>query len=313
MLYSRRATVRCPRFPTSPRSAIGQPPGDAPLIDLTGPVHFGRDGVHSPRSPSSGRVPSPEPSYSFVAASRSEPRCTVVSFESSHKTSPANSSSASSQLTTPLQESAERSVVSGGSGSSGPPETAATSGEDQPAPPVPRMMIALGFFCLVSASAIAMTLLVQGTLARRMPGDEGHEGTGTDPPLRIETGPKLAGDSAGLVVQFERHRTAQASKISTPKQPPFLIVTLRPRTTTTSTEWPLTWPPFPETHPPWEEDESEEKKTSSEASSSEAASSEASSDGVAVSGDPSTSAAPVVLEQQQLTDAADVTTLDSTH
>ncbi|XP_065295109.1 uncharacterized protein [Dermacentor albipictus] len=293
MRYSRGAAVRYPRSSTSARSALEQPLGHVPLIDLGGPVQFDRAGFYPPRSPSFGREPSPGPSYTFVAASKSEPQFTVVSFESSHKPSSTDSPPETSQ-------SAERSLVPGGPGPSGALAAAATPGADGQPLSLPSTMIALCVFCLVTASAIAITVLVQETLARRRAGDEGHEGTGTDPPLRLQTGPPMEADRAGFEMHFSHRRRTVAAAMS-PKQPPFLIVTLRPRTTTPSPEWPLTWPPFPETLPPWEEDESEDKKSSSEASS----------DGVTVSTVAATSAASVVLAQQQLTDGVDETTPDS--
>ncbi|KAL3211844.1 hypothetical protein MRX96_036249 [Rhipicephalus microplus] len=145
------------------------------------------------------------------------------------------------------------------SGSSSP---AVTAGTEQAYGPLPRRKVAIGIFCLVAASAIAITLLVQGSLPF---GDEGHVGTGTDPPLRLEKGSDTSPDSAGFAMHFARRRrlTTETRK-TTRKQPPFLIVSLRPRTTTPSTLGPFTWPPFPETYPPWDFVTDKSKNTTAE-------------------------------------------------
>ncbi|KAH7944751.1 hypothetical protein HPB51_028531 [Rhipicephalus microplus] len=107
------------------------------------------------------------------------------------------------------------------SGSSSP---TATAGTEQAYGPLPRRKVAMGIFCLVAASAIAITLLVQRSLPL---GDEGHVGTGTDPPLRLEKGSDTSPDSAGFAMHFARRRrlTTETRK-TTRKQPPFIIVPL---------------------------------------------------------------------------------------
>lgn len=273
-------------------------------------LSIGRQGVGSP-SYGRGEMGSSVPTYEFAAVSRAEPRYAMVSFESSQKSTATSSYSATYQLSDadPLPEATEKYVLTGsarskssevaaaspsGSGSSIPSGPSATAGSERW--PVPRKKIAMTVFFLVSASAIAITLLVQGDLRRRAFGDEGHEGTGTDPPLRLEKRSELSGDSAGFAMHFARRPTTEARTKSTPKQPPFLIVSLRPRTTTPSTEGPFTWPPYPETYLPWELDDSrgEHKNSSAEA--------------------PDTAnvvPAAVVLEQQQPTDDALATALDA--
>lgn len=254
------------------------------------------------------------PTYEFAAVSRSEPRYAMVSFESLQKSTATSSYSATYQLSDadPLPEATEKYVLTGsarsatskssevaaaspsGSGSSVPAVPSATACSERW--PVPRKKIAMTVFFLVSASAIAITLLVQGDLQRRALGDKGHEGTGTDPPLRLEKRSELSGDSAGFAMHFARRPTTEARTKSTPKQPPFLIVSLRPRTTTPSTEGPFTWPPFPETYLPWELDDSQDERKNSSAESPDAA---------------NVVPAAVVLEQQQLTDDSHATALDA--
>ncbi|KAL3213056.1 hypothetical protein MRX96_035669 [Rhipicephalus microplus] len=98
-----------------------------------------------------------------------------------------------------------------------------TAGTEPAYGPMPRRKVAMGIFCLVAASAIAITLLVQGSLPF---GDEGHVGTGTDPPLRLEKGSDTSPDSAGFAMHFARRRLTTETRKATRKQPPFLIVPL---------------------------------------------------------------------------------------
>lgn len=285
MQDSRRSPVRSPTFVPSPRSALGQPSREMPTGYPRSPVSFGRPsfGPQGLRSPSYGqegvgssysdRESSAAPTYAFVAESRSEPRYAMISFESSDKSTATHTYSATYQLSDadPLPEATEKfrlmgsadSDKSSGLASSASPSGSSvlsSTGAEKAYGPLPRRKVAMGIFCLVSASAIAITLLVQGSLQR---GDDGHEGTGTDPPLLLEKGSDA--DSVGFAMHFAHRPTAVSTK-TTPKQPPFLIVSLRPRTTTPSTEGPFTWPPFPETYPPWdfEDDTSTSKNSSAE-------------------------------------------------
>ncbi|XP_075739734.1 uncharacterized protein LOC142785164 [Rhipicephalus microplus] len=285
MQDSRRSPARSPTFVPSPRSAHRQPSQETNAGLLRSPVSFGGQGVRSPvfgqdgiGSPYYDRERSEAPKYEFVAESKSDPRYAMISFESSEKSTSTNTYSATYRLSDadPLPESTEKfrlmgSADSSGSKSSGLASSAlpsgsssatATAGTEQAYGPLPRRKVAMGIFCLVAASATAITLLVQGSLPL---GDEGHVGTGTDPPLQLEKGSDTSPDSAGFALHFARRRrlTTETRK-TTRKQPPFLIVSLRPRTTTPSTLGPFTWPPFPETYPPWDFVTDKSKNTTAE-------------------------------------------------
>ncbi|KAL3246602.1 hypothetical protein MRX96_057568 [Rhipicephalus microplus] len=177
------------------------------------------------------------------------------------------------------------------SGSSSP---TAIAGTEQAYGPLPRRKVAMGIFCLVTVSAIAITLLVQGSLPI---GDEGHVGTGTDPPLRLEKGSDTSPDSAGFAMHFARRRLTTETRKTTRKQPPFLIVSLRPRTTTPSTLGPFTWPPFSETYPPWDFVTDKSKNSTAEADT-------------LLDAAPNFDAADVLREHPPLMDEAPVTALD---